>query len=626
MKRTAFERISEMAIFFFRGIMNVCGVAFFACCAFAASSDLMAKTFQINLTSAAAGEPEAGTLLSADPLPEGVVRRFNLAAGVADVGIISCGDELQFSLFDDVTLTLTLKEKTPSPLGGDVFLAEIDGCEGTLSAVVLRTEDGLTIDVQDFLNEKIYKVISTSSGVTVSEYEPANEGVCGCDTLVPPEINETAEVLTSSAAVFDPPWDVCVDILVAYDKDAAAYAQKNGGMTPFAQLAVQKMNTALANTGLNQSFRFRLVGVTSVSVSTKDLLEALEAVTDGESGWAKIQTVRDEVGADIVTTLIDTGSASGTVGMGWALSSPLSFSYFASYAYNACAIRSVERSDTMTHECGHNMGAGHSSEQTSSPGPQLYDYSAGYYLTAGGKAYCTIMAYGHENPSGVRATNIPYFSSPDHTYNGVRVGDATHDNTRTLENSFTHAAEWRAQKIPVSVDAIPDLPETATAEDVAFALSGSTDSKLALNIIDAKTYALYRAWAQTVMDSRGTTLAGLDAVKSAPYAWLSYALNSKTLIPAEPDVTIDTFADGDRNGTFDFTVSLKDIRVGEGALQDNLRKIFTIKGSETCSEDTLSDEAVEVNATAAEDGKVKFTVTPKVNATPDSFFFKVKMN
>lgn len=529
MKRTAFERISEMTSLFFRGVMNVCVIAFFACCAFVASSDLMAKTFQIDLTSAAAREPEAGTLLSADPLPEGVVRRFNLAAGVADVGIISCGDELQFSLFDDVTLTLTLKEKTPSPLGGDVFLAEIDGCEGTLSAVVLRTEDGLTIDVQDFLNEKIYKVISTSSGVTVSEYEPADEGVCGCDTLVPPEINETAEVLTSSAAVIDPAWDVCVDILVAYDKNAAAYAQANGGMTTFAQLAVQRMNTALANTGLNQSFRFRLVGVTSVSVSADDVGTALRAVTDGKSGWAKIQTVRDDVGADIVTTLIDTGSASGTVGMGWALEYLSQLSYFASHAYNACAIRSVERSDTMTHECGHNMGAGHSSEQTSSPGPQLYDYSAGYYLTAGGKAYCTIMAYGHENPSGVRATDIPYFSSPDHFYNGVCVGDATHDNTQTLEQTFSHAAKWREQKIPVSYDiAFSPASGTLFSGSLTVTLTPDRDGDVRYTLDGREPSATSRLYSGPFAISKTTTVKAVSVINDVCATLCTATYYSKT--------------------------------------------------------------------------------------------------
>jgi hypothetical protein len=43
---------------------------------------------------------------------------------------------------------------------------------------------------------------------------------------------------------------------------------------------------------------------------------------------------------------------------------------------------------------------------------------------------------------------------------------------------------------------------------------------------------------------------------------------------------------------------------------------------------TFTVDSVEVNAAAAEGGKVKFTVTPKkdtAGVVPDRFFFKVKM-
>jgi hypothetical protein len=39
---------------------------------------------------------------------------------------------------------------------------------------------------------------------------------------------------------------------------------------------------------------------------------------------------------------------------------------------------------------------------------------------------------------------------------------------------------------------------------------------------------------------------------------------------------------------------------------------------------TFSDSAVEINAATPENGKVKFTVAPKENKSPQ-FFFKVKM-
>ena len=100
-------------------------------------------------------------------------------------GEVAVGDELVFTLFDDVTIALTLKEKMQSPLGGDVFLAEVSGYEGMKTAVVLSTGDGLTIDVQDFLKNKVYKVISTQAGVKVVEIKPTRDADGRCDVLEP---------------------------------------------------------------------------------------------------------------------------------------------------------------------------------------------------------------------------------------------------------------------------------------------------------------------------------------------------------------------------------------------------------------------------------------------------------
>ena len=104
----------------------------------------------------------------------GFLRRVNLDAGSADVGRVAVGDELSFTLFDDVTITLTLAKQMPSPLGGDVFIAAATGYGGIKNAVILRTADGLTVDMQDYLNKRVYKVISTATGVKVQELEPCD--------------------------------------------------------------------------------------------------------------------------------------------------------------------------------------------------------------------------------------------------------------------------------------------------------------------------------------------------------------------------------------------------------------------------------------------------------------------
>ena len=391
---------------------------------------------------------------------DGNVRDYSLGAGAAEIGEVAVGDRISFTLFDDVELTLSIAKRMPSRLDGEVFLAEVEGYGGMKSAVVLRTGDGLTVDVQDVQGGKTYKVISAAGGVRVVEIEPTGETKCGCDSLAPRPVAAAEENGGAKASApragkvrLGVQSDTCIDILVAYDRFAAQWANANGGgITNFAQVAVAKMNTAIANTGLDARFWFRLVGVTTVSVSANDVHDALYAIDDGESGWADIKAFREVVGADIVTTMIDTGSAYGVTGVGWSLSDESSLTTFGDLAYNVCAVRSVAQTHTMTHECGHNMGAGHSTIQSAQPGPQLYDWSSGYYFTgSNGKKYCTIMAYSSDGPGGAQ---VPYFSSPSYSYEGVAVGDSLHDNTSTLADTYPYVANWRAQKTPMSYQVV----------------------------------------------------------------------------------------------------------------------------------------------------------------------------
>lgn len=176
------------------------------------------------------------------------------------------------------------------------------------------------------------------------------------------------------------------------------------------------------------------------------------------------------------------------------------------------------------------------------------------------------------------------------------------------------------------LDSIPELPSTATAEDVADALAGSKDTSLVENITSAEMYNNYREWALSVKDSTRVDIAGTEAVKASPNAWLSFALDSSFLIANEPvdgDVVIDSFEKGSSDGIFEFTVSIDDIDVGGGAIEENIKKIFEIEGTANLSS-AFSSASVELSAASPENGKVKFTVAP-VDKTAKSFFFKAKM-
>ena len=416
----------------------------------------------------AATKPSSGTRLLAAPAGS-CLQTGTLAAGATATDALSVGDVLTFLLFKDIEIRITLVERMESPLGGEAFIGTVSGYDGVRNAVVLQTAEGLTADIQDFARSRAYTIVSDATGVTVKEIDPALDAVTPTEPADPglPAGQSSARLLSATLMADQP--TTLVDVLVAYDTPAAAWARQNGGgITNFATMAVQKMNTVLGNCGFASTFRYRLVGVMTVDATGgTDFDGVLAATRDGTGNWAPIKVMRNTVGADIVTTLIDTGLSSGTTGFSYSLSGT-TLSSFSESAYNVCAVRAVANGHTMTHEVGHNIGAGHATSVNPSeisPGPQLYNYSAGYYFTGtDGVAYHTIMAYSYDG-YGNHYTSAPFFSSPNLTYMGTTVGDATHDNVRTIQQTYLAASNWRTQVLPMSYDVFFSPGHGATFTD-----------------------------------------------------------------------------------------------------------------------------------------------------------------
>ena len=322
-----------------------------------------------------------------------------------------------------------------------------------------------------------------------------------------------------------------VDILVGYDLSAKAWVAANGKGSPeaFAAKVVDEMNACLKNTDLDRYFRFRLAGVVVVNldVSSQSLYQMLasDLVTpDGtiphKSGeWAKVAAQRETVGADVVTFWVDS-PASDNVGFSYCLqevegfevgSNPELMSLFGDWAYSICRIGSVLDEFKALHGIGHNMGCGHADAtqvnvEVTHPGPQLYEYSSGYCFSVGAHSYDTIMAYSCDGHDG-GYNNIPFFSSSEHSYQGVPVGDAKHDNTRTLQETYSHVAQYRISKLPpddspVQPDINPDVPVvTDVVAKQRYPWNGLVDITCKVSGIEGTTKKQYFELAAVMPDS-----------------------------------------------------------------------------------------------------------------------------
>ena len=181
---------------------------------------------------------------------------------------------------------------------------------------------------------------------------------------------------------------------------------------------------------------------------------------------------------------------------------------------------------------------------------------------------------------------------------------------------------WKGVKIEYVDDVIPEITNESEIKNVFKSMADG--ERLAANINDRDGYNYFRTWAMCSPESNPLE------IKDSPNAWLSYALGCESLIATAPvarDVVIDSFESSSTDGAFEFTVKLKDIAVGDGALEGNLKKVFDIEGREKLSSGEFSSNAVQINAAQADNGNVKFTVTPKAekDEKPASFFFKAKM-
>jgi len=408
----------------------------------------------------------------------------------------------------------------------------------------------------------------------------------------------------------------------------------------FAVDAVARMNQAAANSNVNLTFR--LVRAAEVSYTHSNMSTDLSMLRTGSGNLSAVHSWRNTFGADLIVMLVDTGSASGTVGMGYLLTT---YSGEPDYAFSVSAIRSVDISHTMTHEIGHNLGCDHSKDQRSDPGPNTYlnTYSAGWYFTGtNATKYHTIMAYSNDG-YGNTYVEAPLFSTPLESYQGTVAGNAVNgDNSRNIHETMDVVAAYLPSTVS-DPDPFTFIDETDVALNSVVTSNEITVSGLAMETIiyiSGGTYSInsgsYKSTSDTVNNGdkitvRLTSSGSYSTTKSAilTIGMVSDTFSVTTEAPP-PDTTPNQFTFTDQTGVALNTVTTSNTITVAGINTDTTISItggtYSINGVEYTSDaGTVSNgDTVTIQLTSSGSYSTTTDATLTIDGVSDTFSVTTK--
>ncbi|MDR1877274.1 MAG: fibronectin type III domain-containing protein [Flavobacteriaceae bacterium] len=270
-----------------------------------------------------------------------------------------------------------------------------------------------------------------------------------CDThLIPPADSKNTEKINKEVlktgqktqlGVNDP---AQIDVMILYTPKAKEYSNNyDGGIDNTISLLMSKAELVLANSNVGVTISMVHSGEINYteSGSSSTDLNRLTGTSDGFMD--EVHQWRDKYKADLVVLLAEMGDAGG---LGWLLST---MSGMPNYGFSLSRVQQASWTYTTIHEIGHNMGNGHHKQQTTSPGPGIFDYSAGWrWDGTDGNKYCSVMTYDKASyfADGIKGTRVPYFSNPSISYLGSPTGHNTEaDAARTLRETKHIVAAYR---------------------------------------------------------------------------------------------------------------------------------------------------------------------------------------
>jgi hypothetical protein len=364
------------------------------------------------------------------------------------------GEILRLNLFDDVACDAKINKSYTDVNGVKVAIGAID-VDDVKGCLYLSTVSGKTTAFVDLPSEDRVFSAGSENGIDYSIFEHdtkkldvirnENDSLShkvikfnGAVQLEEPDYQTNGSL---SAAPESNSSDTVIDIMIVYTSAAKKWAGGNyqGPIDNIMAIAVARANTAFANS--RTGARLRLVNSQEINYvaagegrgsSSSDI----NSITFNET----VQALRNKYGADIVTLVT---ACDDVGGLGWL------YSGYSSLAFNLCRVKQLANSYTLAHECGHNLGCGHSKTQLGNS-QGYFPYSAGWqWIGKNGKGYHTVMTYG----SASHQIEMPFFSNPAIISMGRATGEPqAANNSLTIINLKHRVSSFRASAVDPESD------------------------------------------------------------------------------------------------------------------------------------------------------------------------------
>jgi hypothetical protein len=340
-------------------------------------------------------------------------------------------DRAVLNLFNDLSLTIVKLSQSRSALGQQVLRAAVLGADGNSGSATIVIENGgvtarITAGARSFMVEPAADGAHRITEFAAPPAESPND--TQYPPLAPGDLNTSPNTTLEKPNASTP---AQIRILVVYTPQALAQVPS---IRATIALLMDNLNATLSNSQI--AAQATLAGIDQVNYPESSTLTSAKILQDVESGagdFARIQSLRAAVGADLVSVISAFAESSGGTGVICGLASVNSnldrITNLQSQVRYGDSTVSVSPDCTSSvqssfaHEIGHNLGADHDRYVLTNPLPGPAFYAAGYVDTVG--KFRDTMAYSTKcTDAGISCPRVVYYSNPNLTYNGRALGVA----------------------------------------------------------------------------------------------------------------------------------------------------------------------------------------------------------